>query len=99
MIFLTTDFLVFLNIKMSKNFKRNTQKIPEEAKSCLEEPSRKTKSLEYARQKIFKLLTNPVNKNYPEFVVLNKKAIFESLNGKLSNEIKDFEKQGFVFYV
>ena len=82
---------------MSKTFKNNTRKRAKEAECCKEEPSRMKTSLEQARQNIFKSQTNPVNQNYPEFVMLNKKATFEKLNGKVFEKVKDFEKQGFLF--
>ena len=82
---------------MSKNLKRLTQNEAKDEKSCLEEPSRKTTRLEHITKNIFKSLTNPVNQNSPEFVMLNKKATFEKLNGKVFDKVKDFEKQGFLF--
>ena len=86
---------------MSKNLKRNTQKRIKEAKSCLKVPSRNIKRLKHARQNIFKSLTNSINQNCPEFVVLNKKETFEKLDRKMIDKIKYFEKQGFntIFYV
>ena len=59
------------------------------------------KKLINARQNIFKSLTNSINQNCPEFVVLNKKETFKKLDRKMIDKIKYFEKQGFntSFYV
>ena len=92
------DFLVFINCKNLKNMKRNTQNKSNEAKSCLEELSKKKTRLEHVRQNMLRLLTNPVNLNCPEFVMLNKKAAFDKLNGIMFDKLKDFGKQGFLFF-
>ena len=92
------DFLVFINCKNLKNMKRNTQNKSNEAKSCLEELSKKKTRLEHVRQNMLRLLTNPVNLNCPEFVTLNKKAAFEKLDGNVFDKLKDFGKQGFLFF-
>lgn len=60
-------------------------------------PNINTKILDHDRQSVLKSLKNPVNQNFPEFVILNKKAAFEKFYGKLLNNLKDFEKQGFFF--
>ena len=65
-----------------------------DAESCILVPSRKMTRLEHARQSILKLLTKPVNQNCPEFVMLNKKAIFEKVDGKMLNNIKGFGNKG-----
>ena len=80
---------------MPKNLKRNTQKLANEAKSCMKLPSRKITRLEHARRNIFKLLTNPVNQSCHEFVMLNKKAVFEKLDIKVFDKVV---KKGFLFY-
>ena len=80
---------------MSKNLKRNRA---EEAKSCLEEQSSTTTGLKHAKKYILKSLTNTVNQNCPEFVMLSKKATFEKLNEKLFDKIKDFGEQGFLLF-
>ena len=82
---------------MSKDLKRNMLKPAIEAKSCMKVPSKKTTRLKYTGQNIFKLLTNPSNQNCTEFVMLNKKVIFEKLNRKVFDKVKDFGKQGFLF--
>ena len=65
---------------MPKNCKRNTQKRDIDAKSCIKDPSRKITRFEHARQNIFKSLTNAVNKNLSEFILLNKRKTFEKLS-------------------
>ena len=70
---------------MSKNLKMKTQKRAKEAKNCIEVPRRKITRLQHARQNIFELLTNTFNQNYPEFVMLNKKEIFEKIGKKNVN--------------
>ena len=79
---------------MPKNLKRNTQKLANEAKSCMKLPSRKITRLEHARRNIFKLLTNPVNKSCHELVMLNKKETFEKLDIKVFDKVV---KKGFLF--
>ena len=81
---------------MPKNRKRNTR--AKEAKSFIKVPNRKTTKLEHARQNIFKSLTNYVNQNCPEFVMLNKKETFEKLNRKVLDKLDDFGNQGYSFY-
>ena len=83
---------------MPKNRKRNTQKRAKEAKSFMEVPSRKITRLEHARRNIFKSLTNPVIQDCPEFVVLNKKAIYEKFERKILEKIKGFGNQGFFLF-
>ena len=51
--------------------------------------------LEHARQKAFKSLTNSVNNNCSEFVILNKQETYKKLNRNELDKIKDFWKQGF----
>ena len=60
-------------------------------------PNTKMTRLEHAKQNTFKSLTNSVNNNCSEFVMLNKRDTFEKLNRKVLDKIKDFEKQGFFF--
>ena len=76
---------------MPENCKINTQKRDKEAKTCMEVPSRKMTRLEHARQNMFKSLTNFVNQNLPEFVLLNKKETFEKLSQKTLGKIKNFK--------
>ena len=82
---------------MPKNRKRNTR--AKEAKSFIKVPVRKTTTLEHARQYIFKSLTNYVNQNCPDFVMLNKKNTFEKVNGKMLDKFTDFGNQGYSFYL
>ena len=82
---------------MPKSLKRNQQERSKEAKSCMEVPSRKIRRLEHAKQNIFKSLTNTVNQNCPEFVILNKQETFQKLDRNVIDKIKDFRKQGFYF--
>ena len=83
---------------MLKNRKRNMQKQANKASSCMKVPTRKMTRLEHARQNIFKSLTNPVNQICSEFVILNKKKILEKLIGKVFKNLKDFGKQGCLFF-
>ena len=80
---------------MPENCKINTQKRDKEAKTCMEVPSRKMTRLEHARQNMFKSLTNSVNKNLSEFVLLNKKETFKKLNRKTLGKIKEFQNHNF----
>ena len=80
---------------MSKNLKRNIQKRSEELKSNMEVPNRNMTRLEHARHNVFTSLTNSVKQNCHEFVILNKREIFEKLDRQMLNKIKDFETQGF----
>ena len=82
---------------MQKSLKRNQQEQSKEAKSCMKVPSRKIRRLEHAKQNIFKSLTNTVNQNCPEFVILNKQETFQKLDRNVIDKIKDFRKQGFYF--
>ena len=82
---------------MPKNLIRNSQKRAKEAKSWMKVPSRKMTRLEHARQNIFKSLTNTANENYPEFIMLNKKASFEKLDRNTLDKIKDFVTLGLFF--
>ena len=52
-------------------------------------------TFEHARQNIFKSLTNSVNQNCPEFIILNKQETFQKLDRNELNKIKNFWKQGF----
>ena len=61
-------------------------------------PSRKITRLEHATRNVFKSLTNPVNQDCPEFVVLNKKATYEKFERKILEKIKGFGNQGFFLY-
>ena len=81
---------------MPKSLKRNQQVRSKEAKSCMKVP-KKIKRLEHARQNIFKSLTNIVNNNCSEFVMLNKRETFEKLDRNVIDKVKDFRKQGFYF--
>ena len=80
---------------MPKSLKRKQQEQSKEAKSCMKVPSRKMTRLEHARQKAFKSLTNSVNNNCSEFVILNKQETYKKLNRNELDKIKDFWKQGF----
>ena len=80
---------------MPKNPKRNEQKRAKKAKSCMKVPSRKMTRLEHVRQNTFKSLTNSVNNNCSEFVILNKQETYKKLNRNELDKIKDFWKQGF----
>ena len=84
---------------MPKKRKRNTQKRAKKAKSFIEVPNRKTSALEHAIQSIFKLVTNSVNQNFPEFVMLNNRKTFEILNSKMVDKFKDFKNQGYIFFL
>ena len=64
---------------MPKSRKRNKQQRAKDAKSFMKVPSRKSKRLEHARQNVFKSLTNTVNQNCSEFLILNKKENFKNL--------------------
>lgn len=91
------NFRLYENLKMPKKRKRNTKKRAKKAKSFIEVPSRKTSTLEHAIQSIFKSLTNSVNQNYPEYVMLNKRKTFEKLNSKMVYKFKDIRNQGYNF--
>ena len=80
---------------MPKNPKRKKQERAIEAKSCMKVPSRKMTTLEHARQKIFKSLTNSVKQNCSEFVILNKQETYKKLDRNELDKIKGFWKQGF----
>ena len=82
---------------MPKNCERKTQTRDKDAKSCIKVPSRKMTRLENARQKIFKSLTNSVNQNLPEFVLLCKKETFKKLSRKTLGKIKEFQSLFFFF--
>ena len=88
---LIIGFIIKFIFNMSKNCKRNTQTRDKDAKSCVKVPSRKRIRLKNARQNIFKSLTNSVNQNLPEFVLLNKKETFEKLSQKTLGKIKNFK--------
>ena len=83
---------------MPKSRKRNKQQRAKDAKSFMKVPSKKTKRLENARQNMFKSLTNTVNQNCSEFVILNKKENFEKLDRNALHKIKDLWKLGFNFF-
>ena len=65
---------------MSKNFKRNTQKQAKEAKSCIKVSSRNITRPKHAKQNVLKSLTNAVNQNCSQFVMLNKTETFKNLH-------------------
>ena len=91
-------FLKKIIFNMPKNCKRNTQTRDKDAKSCVKVPSRKMTRLENARQNIFKSLTNSVNQNLPEFVLLNKKEALKNLSRKTLGKIKEFQNyNNFLF--
>ena len=79
---------------MPKKRKRNTQKRAKKAKSSIQVPNRRTSTLEHAIQSIFKSITNSVNQNFSEFVMLNKRKTFEKLNSQMVDKFKDFKNQG-----
>ena len=84
---------------MPKNLKRNTQKPAKKAKSFENVSSRNMTRLEHARQNIFESPSYNLNRNCPEFVVLNIKATFKKLERKMFNKIKDFSRLGlFCFF-
>ena len=85
---------------MPKYLQRNTQKRVKEAKRFKNVPKRKMSRLEHARQNIFESPTNNLNKNCPEFVMLNKKETFKKLDKEMFDKIKDFSRLGlfFVFF-
>ena len=83
---------------MPKSLKRNKQQRAKEAKSCMKAPTRKMTRLEHARQNIFKSLTNSVDKNLHEFVMLNKHETFQKLDRIVLDKIKDLRKQGFYLF-
>ena len=62
-------------------------------------PNRKMTRLEHARQNVFKSLTNSVNQNCSEFVMLNKQASLKKNGRKMLDKIKDFGKQGFYYFL
>ena len=80
---------------MPKNRKRNTQKRAKGAKSCMKVSSRKMRRLQHDKQNKLRSLTEPVNQNYPEFVMSNKKPTFEKIDRLMLDKIKDFGYQGF----
>ena len=80
---------------MPKNCKRNTQKRDIDAKSCIKDPNRKMTRLKHTRQNMFKSLTNSVNQNLPEFVLLSKKETFKKLSRKTLGKIKEYQS---LFY-
>ena len=80
---------------MPKNRKINTQKRGKDAKSCMKVSSRKMRRLEHDKQNTLRSLTEPVNQNYPEFVMSNKKPTFEKIDRLMLDKIKDFGNQGF----
>ena len=82
---------------MPKNCKRKTQKRDKDAKSYVEVPSRKMTRLGNERQNIFKSLTNSVNQNLPEFVLLSKKEAVKKLSRKTLGKIKEFQSLFFFF--
>ena len=84
---------------MPKSLKRNKQQRAKDAKSFMKVPSRKMTRLEHARQNVFKSLTNTVNQNCSEFVILNKKENFEKLYRNAFHKIKDLWKLGFFFII
>ena len=43
-------------------------------------PSRKMTRLEHTRQNTFKSLTNSVNKNSPDFVIMNKQGTYQKFD-------------------
>ena len=63
---------------MAKKLKRNKQQQAKKEKSCMKVPSRKITRLKHTRQNTFKQLVNSVNKNSPDFVILNKQETFDS---------------------
>ena len=73
------------------------QKRNKDTKIYVKVPSRKMTRLIHARPNIFNSLTNPNNQSFPEFVMLNKKATFEKLDGQVFDKIKFFRKKGFLF--
>ena len=79
---------------MPKYLQRNTQKRVKEAKRFKNVPKRKMSRLEHARQNIFESPTNNLNKNCPEFVMLNKKETFKKLVRKMFNKLNDFLRLG-----
>ena len=91
-------FYSTFKLKMPTSHKRNKQKRAKEAKSCMKVPSRKITRLEHARQNTFKLLTNPVNQNCSEFVILNKQEFLQKIDSYALSKIKNFGKQGICFY-
>ena len=80
---------------MPENCKINTQKRDKEAKTCMEVPSRKMTRLEHARQNMFKSLTNFVNQNLSEFVLLNKRKTIRKLSRKTLGKVKPFQNTFF----
>ena len=84
---------------MSKCLKINTQKRAKEANSCSKVPSRKMANFGHAAENVLRLSTSSVNQNCPEFVLLNKKETIRSLDRRMLDKIKEFETQGFSFFL
>ena len=79
---------------MPQSLRQQTQKQAEEAKSCMKVQNEK--EIEHSRQNLLKSQTNPKKHNCKNFVILNKRKIFEKLNKKIFKSIKEFGNQGFI---
>ena len=81
---------------MSQNLKQQTQNQGEKAKSCMK--LQNEKEIEHNRQNVIKFQTRPKNKNYQNFVLLNKRKNVEKFGGKMLEYVKEFGSKGFIFY-
>ena len=79
---------------MEEKLQQQTQKQAKEAKSCIKVQNEK--AIVHNRQIVFKSQTKPENKNCQNFVTLNKRKTTKKLDGKMLENIKEFENQGLV---
>ena len=86
--------LKLLNLKMPQSLQIQTQKNNEEAKSCMK--VKNAKAIEKNRENVMKTQTKQENQNCKKFVTLNKRKTFENFGGKVLENIKEFENQGFI---
>ena len=81
---------------MSKNFQNISRKRAIDGKTCIQDPDRKVTKLECVKQNMFKSLVNPENQNIPDFVLLNKKKIFDKIERKIIDDIQVLRIKGFA---
>ena len=81
---------------MSKNFQKLSKKRANDGSMSIKKPDRKVTRLESIKQNMFESLVNPENQTIPDFVLLNKKTMFDLIESKVLDGIQVLGIKGFT---
>ena len=80
---------------MSKAIQKKSKKRANEINIWIKKPDRRL-TRQYVKQKKFESLVNPENQTIPDFVLLNKKTMFDLIESKVLDGIQVLGIKGFT---